>query len=261
MILDHFPTLKALILDMDGVIWRGRQPIGDLAQLFSRLADLGLKVIFATNNATGTLSQYRQKLESMGVPANTSQIINSPLAVADYLKHQYPTGGPVYMIGEDGVLEALEQAGFYPADSDVLAVVAGLDRNFTYDKLRTATRLIQRGVPFIGTNPDKTFPSPEGLTPGAGSILAAIETASGVSPKIMGKPYPHLFELALSRLNTQPCETLVVGDRLDTDILGGYNAGCKTALVLSGVHSRADLIGWQPQPDFVADNLTDLIEN
>lgn len=261
MILDRFPTLKALILDMDGVIWRGKQPIGDLAGVFSRIAGLGLKFIFATNNATGSLSQYHQKLHSMGVLVDTDQILNSPLAVADYLKRQFPAGGPVYIIGEDGVREALDQAGFFPADVDVLAVVVGLDRKFTYDKLRTAALLIQRGVPFIGTNPDKTYPSPDGLTPGAGSLLAAIETASGVSPKIMGKPYPHLFQLALSRLKTHPTETLVVGDRLDTDILGGYNAGCKTAFVLSGVHTREDLPGWQPQPDFIAGSLTDLVEN
>ncbi|MEN4013294.1 MAG: HAD-IIA family hydrolase [Bellilinea sp.] len=260
MILDAFPNLKALILDMDGVIWRGKQPIGDLARLFSRLDELGLKVVFITNNATGTISQYTQKLTSLGIRVDADQVLNSPLAVASYLKEHFPSGGAVYMIGEDGVREALQQAGFYHAEADVIAVVAGLDRKFNYDKLRTASFLIQHGAPFIGTNPDKTFPSQNGLTPGAGSILAAIETASGVAPKIMGKPYPYLFRLALSRLRTSPAETLVVGDRLDTDILGGHNAGCKTAFVLSGVHTRDDLRRWQPQPDFIAASLTDLIE-
>ncbi|GAP11057.1 predicted sugar phosphatases of the HAD superfamily [Bellilinea caldifistulae] len=259
MLLNNFPQIKALILDMDGVLWRGKQPIGDLARIFERIQNLGLKYTFATNNATGSIGQYVDKLRSFGVDVQPQQIINSPIAVAHYLKQLHPEGGAVYLIGETGLIEALEQAGFHHAEDGVVAVVAGLDRQFTYEKLRKASLLIQKGIPFIGTNPDKTFPSPEGLTPGAGSILAAIETASGTPPQIMGKPYPHLFQLALQRMGTQPHETLVIGDRLDTDILGGMNAGCKTALVLSGVTGLAEAEQFQPKPDWIASSLGELV--
>ncbi|MFZ6020931.1 MAG: HAD-IIA family hydrolase [Chloroflexota bacterium] len=259
MLLHHFPQLKAVILDMDGVLWRGKQPIGNLAAIFTKFQDLGIQYAFATNNATGSIGQYVEKLRSFGVEVNPNQIINSPMAVAYYLKKLYPQGGAVYLIGETGLIEALQEAGFYHSEDGVLAVVAGLDRQFTYEKLRKASLLIQKGIPFIGTNPDKTFPSPEGLTPGAGSILAAIETASGVAPQIMGKPYPHLFQLALQQMGTQPEETLVIGDRLDTDILGGKNAGCKTALVLTGVTTLAEAEQWQPRPDLIANSLSELV--
>lgn len=259
MLLDHFPQLKALILDMDGVLWRGRQPIGNLTRIFTKIQSLGLKYTFATNNATGSIGQYVEKLRSFGVEVQPNQIINSPMAVAHYLKQLHPQGGPVYLIGEAGLIEALEEAGFYHFEDGVLAVVAGLDRQFNYDKLRKASLLIQKGILFIGTNPDKTFPSAEGLTPGAGSILAAIETASGTPPLIMGKPYPHLFQLALEQMETQPQETLVVGDRLDTDILGGVNAGCKTALVLTGVTTFTDAESWQPKPDLIVNSLSELV--
>ncbi|MEW6179571.1 MAG: HAD-IIA family hydrolase [Chloroflexota bacterium] len=259
MLLERLPQIKALILDMDGVLWRGKQPIGDLASIFSKITALGLKYTFATNNAVGTIGQYVQKLRDFGVQVTPQQVINSPMAVAHHLKQMYPQGGSVFLIGEAGLVEALQETGFSHSDDGVVAVVAGLDRQFTYEKLRKASLLIQKGIPFIGTNPDKTFPSPEGLTPGAGSILAAIETASGVSPQIMGKPYPHLFNLALQRMGTKPEETLVVGDRLDTDILGGQNTACKTALVLTGVTSLEEALAWQPQPDLIADSLASLV--
>lgn len=259
MFLDCFPKIKALILDMDGVLWRGKQPIGNLARIFERIQSLGLKYTFATNNATGSVSQYVEKLRFLGVNAEPQQIINSPMAVAHYLKQSHPQGGAVYLIGETGLIEALHEAGFYHSEDGVLAVVAGLDRQFTYEKLRKASLLIQKGIPFIGTNPDKTFPSAEGLTPGAGSILAAIEAASGTAPKIMGKPYPHLFQLALQQMGTQPSETLVIGDRLDTDILGGINSGCKTALVLTGVTTRAEAEQFHPKPDWIANSLGELV--
>jgi 4-nitrophenyl phosphatase len=139
-------------------------------------------------------------------------------------------------------------------------VVVGIDRQLSYEKLCRATLLIRSGVPFIGANPDRTFPTPEGLIPGAGAILAAIETATSVKPLIMGKPSPAMYQLALERLGTSPAETLVVGDRLETDIAGAQVIGCRTALVLSGVTSEADAYAWQPPPDFIARNLASLVE-
>jgi 4-nitrophenyl phosphatase len=260
MIKSIFPNVKALILDMDGVLWRGSEPIGDLPALFARTEELGYKVLFATNNSTGTIDFLHKKLLDFGIQNNVDQIINSSLALAHLLEKIFPDGGPVYILGESGLVNPLQKANFFHATKDVLAVVVGLDRELTYAKLREANFLIRAGIPFFGTNPDRTFPSPEGITPGAGSILAALEASSGVKPEIIGKPYPYLFQTALGRLGTLPEETLVVGDRLDTDILGGFRTGCRTALVLSGVTTHAELHHWKPQPDLVAVSLTELLE-
>ena len=259
MIKSALPNLKALILDMDGVLWRGSEPIGDLPSLFARIKDLGYKVLFATNNSTGTIQFLQKKLTEFGISHTTDQIINSSMAVAHYLKKKFPKGGPVYILGESGLTTPLGEENFFHQNQDVLAVIAGLDRELTYKKLLEATTLIRAGALFIGTNPDRTYPSPMGIIPGAGSIIAALEASSGVQPEIIGKPFPPLFQTALERLGTLPEETLVVGDRLDTDILGGVRAGCPTALVLSGVTSRAELAHWQPLPDIVAESLTELL--
>jgi len=259
MLTKLHPPIKALILDMDGVLWRSSQPIGDLKAVFSRISELGLAVICATNNATNTPEQFAAKLASMGVELSAELIVNSALASAWYLKKLHPAGGPVHIVGEKGLHAALQQQGFWHSERDVLAVVAGMDRQFTYAKMSAATKLIRSGAPFIGTNGDKTFPTPDGLVPGAGSILAGIETASGVAPIIIGKPSPILYQLALERLGTTPEETLAVGDRLETDVLGGERAGMPTALVLSGVSTPEDVNSWSPPPDLIAADLTSLI--
>jgi 4-nitrophenyl phosphatase len=177
------------------------------------------------------------------------------MAAAQYLHKQFPTGGPVYIIGEDGIAESLHVYGFYQAEKQVLAVIASMDRQLTYDKLRTATLLIRNGALFVATNSDRTFPTPEGLVPGAGSILAALEAACYQSPIITGKPSPAMYHIALERMNLAPEETLVVGDRPETDIAGAQRIGCKTALVLSGVTSREDAHTWRPSPDLIIDDL------
>lgn len=253
------PEIKALIIDLDGVLWKDHEPIGNLPAIFSRISVHGWQFAFATNNSMNTPEFYRKKLADFGVQLHNPIIVTSPLAVAFALKKRYPAGGAVHIVGEKGLRETLQQAGFVDTDGKPLAVVAGMDRSITYAKLKKAARLIRDGVWFIGSNPDKTYPTPEGLAPGAGSILAALEAASGVSPMIVGKPSPTLFEAAREQLGSRPEETLVIGDRLDTDILGGQRAGMKTALVLSGVTSQDELEKWQPKPDLVAPSLAVLI--
>jgi 4-nitrophenyl phosphatase len=135
-----------------------------------------------------------------------------------------------------------------------------LDKDVTYKKLRTATLLIRQGVPFIGTNGDKTFPTPEGLVPGAGSILAALIASTNIEPEVIGKPQPTIFLRALKFLGTHPENSLVIGDRLETDIAGGQTVGCKTAVVLSGVSIRSMAEKWRPSPDMIAENLAYIIE-
>jgi 4-nitrophenyl phosphatase len=259
MTTDFFSSIDSLILDMDGVLWRSNQPIGDLESIFKKVADIGWKVVFATNNATRTVQQYQSLLSSLGVNAEPWQIITSADGVIYHLKRQFPSGGPIYIIGEQGLIEACEANGYVNTSEAALAVVAGMDRSFTYEKLQVATLLLRTGVPFIGTNPDHTFPTPEGLVPGAGAILAAIATASDVQPIIAGKPQPTMYQIALERLkSTAPC-VLVVGDRPETDIVGAQLIGCHTALVLTGVTNAKQASAWRPAPDIICDSLESLV--
>lgn len=255
--------IRGLILDIDGVLWKDAQPIGNLPAIFAKIEQRGLKVILATNNATRTVDQYLEKLYSFGVTLAPWQVITSSLATAYTLAKHFPEGGDVYMIGEAGLLEALIERGFMPIDtpnSSPLAVVAGMDRGVTYSKLRQATLYIRSGVPFYGTNPDRTFPTPIGLVPGAGSILAALEAASDTTPIIIGKPAPYMMEIALKLLDVPKKQALVIGDRLETDIAGGQAVGSPTALVLSGVSTRELGEAWQPPIDIIANDLSELLE-
>lgn len=255
------PPIRGAILDLDGTLWRGNAPIGDLPAIFARFEELSIRFTLATNNATMDIAMYLDKVASFGVRLDHRQIINSGQAAAHLLQEDFPKGAPVYIVGEEGLHRALAESGFtYSEADDAVAVVAGMDRKITYDKIMHASLLIRNGARYIGTNPDATFPMPGGkLIPGAGSILAAISTAAGVQPVIAGKPSPAMFELALERMGTRPQETISVGDRLETDVAGGQNAGCRTALVLSGVTTLAQAKAWTPPPDIIAPDLTTLL--
>ncbi len=251
--------IQALIIDMDGVLWRDDQPIGDLPKIFRKIELRGLKTLLATNNSTRSIDQYLEKLQSFGVTLQAWQIINSSQATAKYLRDQYPDGDSVYVIGEDGLFQALAQMGFHHSEEDPLAVVVGMDRQLSFDKLSRATLFIRSGVPFIATNPDKTFPIPSGLIPGTGSLLAALEAATDTKPYVIGKPFPVMYQIAIERLGTPYSATLVVGDRLETDIAGGQSLGCPTGLVLSGVTTQEQATRWNPPPDFIATDLDELL--
>lgn len=256
-------NIKALILDMDGVIWRSDSPIGDLPEIFRRIEARGLKYVFATNNGTKTPEQYVATLEKLGVRVSPQQVVTSALGVAHILSHKFQRGTKVFMIGEDGIRMALEEKGYKVLSvenaQEAQVVVMGIDREITFDKAREATLLVRRGVPFYATNPDKTFPTPRGEIPGAGAWISVITTATGIEPIYAGKPFPFMMELSLERLGTKSEETLVVGDRLETDIAAGQAVGCPCALVLSGVSTREQAEAWTPKIDIVADDLASLI--
>lgn len=270
-----FPTtIKSLILDMDGVLWKADAPIGDLPAIFDRIRTRGLKVAFATNNGTRTPEQYVERLADFGVQVEPWQVITSALAVAELLSRtltppSIPSGErlvvrSVFAIGEAGVMEALRAKGLEPlsvADAEkAQAVVIGIDRQINFEKMSAAALLVRKGLPFYATNPDKTFPTPRGEIPGAGAWISVIVTATGVEPIYAGKPAPYLLELAQERLGTPNDETLVVGDRLETDIAGGQAAGMPVALVLSGVSTREAGESWLPRLDVIATDLRELVE-
>jgi len=251
--------IRAMIIDMDGVLWRNTEPIGDLPGIFNTIQGKGIDALLATNNPTLSVEQYINKLKSFGVSLEPNRIITSAIATAQYLKDRFPQGGSVYVIGEAGIKQALTDVGFTLADVDALAVVVSLDRELTYDKLLIATLLIRAGVPFIVTNQDNTLPIPGGFAPGAGSISAALKTASETEPIVIGKPQPEMYQLALERMNVLPQETLVVGDRLETDIAGGQALGCATGVVLSGVATAETAHKWHPIPDYIEADLASLV--
>ncbi len=251
--------IHGVILDMDGVLWRDSETIGNLQKIFERLNDLGLKTVLATNNATRSVDQYLAKFKGFGVILEDWQIVTSAMAVISYIKNKYPIGTPVHIVGAPSLINSIEVAGYPQSFEDVKVVIAGVDREISYQKISTAATLIRNGAEFLGTNPDKTFPTPHGLTPGAGAIIAAIATAAEQEPQFVGKPGKVLMQLSLERLSLPAIETLVVGDRLDTDILAAQNAGCRCALVLSGVTTADQAKLWKPSPDFIAKDLSELI--
>lgn len=265
MIVIMLPShIKSLIIDMDGVIWRSDAPIGDLAAIFNRIRARGLKFVFATNNSTKTSGQYVARLQEFGVDIEPWQVVTSSQAAAHAIAQKFPPGTKVFMIGEEGLRIPLEEKGFEvlsPEDApQAQAVVMGLDRSFSFQKAVEATLLVRSGVPFYATNPDKTFPTPRGLIPGAGAWYSVITTATDVQPIVAGKPFPFLMELSLETLGTRKEETLVIGDRIDTDIAGGQAVGCPTALVLTGVSTREQGENWTPKIDIIAEDLSELIE-
>jgi 4-nitrophenyl phosphatase len=254
------PAIKGLILDMDGVLYEGSQPLGDLPRLFAGIKENEWRVIMATNNAIRNTDEHLERMRSLGVELEPWQIINSIQVVIALLKRHFPEGGPVYGVVSPATRAAMEAAGYYFDEKNAQAVIVGLDRFVTYEKLEIATLLIRSGKLFIGTNPDTSFPTPHGLVPGAGSIIAAVATATGVNPVFAGKPEPAMYEMSMERLGTTLDTTLAIGDRLDTDILGGQRTGCRTGLVMSGVTTPAELAAWEPKPDLVSDDIWKMLD-
>ena len=252
--------IKGAILDMDGVLWRANQPICDLPILFGNFAEQEIKVTFATNNGTHTVAEYVTKLANFGVKIDDWQIVTSSMATAYMVKKEFPSGGPIYIMGSPALVSFLENEGFFHSKENPHAVVGGLNWDVNYQMLKDTSLMIQEGLPFYFTNLDPSYPTPEGIVPGAGAILAALETATGIKARLAGKPEPYLFDVAMQRMGITPRETLVIGDRLSTDILGGHNAGCRTVFVLTGVNTMDDLHNWQPQPDHIIGDIRQLFD-
>jgi 4-nitrophenyl phosphatase len=250
--------VKYLIVDMDGVLYRGSEPIPGAADFIGFLRKQGIGFVLATNNSTRTPQQFVEKLATMGVTVQPTEILTSAQATAGYLSSIAPRGTRVFVVGQDGLWTALRDAGFEPVEDGAEFVVAGMDFRICYERLAQATLLIRAGARFIGTNPDRTFPSERGIVPGAGSLLAFLEAATGVVPTIIGKPETAMMVQALARMTAQSDAAAVLGDRLETDILAGQRAGLVTLLVLSGVTDRQMLAQAEIQPDLVFDDVAQL---
>ncbi|MEA4908779.1 MAG: HAD-IIA family hydrolase [Chloroflexi bacterium] len=256
-------SVRALILDADGTLWYGDRSVPGVPELFAFLREQRIAHIIATNNSVHPAPVILAKLERFGVRLGAEHLITCTEVTSSYLKDRFPRGAKVYPIGQRGLLEAL-QAGGYEILTDVSqkadAVVVGADPTLTYEKLKYAVLHIQRGAIFVGTNPDVVSPNSEGLLPEAGAIQAAVAAATGISPVVMGKPQPYLFQMAVKKIGSQPAETAVIGDRLDTDILGGHTVGLHTILVETGVDRASSISEKQVNPEMVVTDLVALVQ-
>lgn len=257
--LEKLRAIKNLVIDMDGVLYRGQRRLRGAQGLLSHLHAEGVPFILATNNSTLTPRRYVAKLKAMDIQVTEDRILTSGQATALYLSQVAPPGARVYAIGEEGLISALKEQGFLLTDEDVDFVVVGMDRQLTYEKLKIAALAIRAGATFIGTNPDTTLPTEQGLLPGNGASLVALEAATDVSPLVIGKPQPTLLRLAMERMNAAPDTTAIIGDRLETDILGGKNADLTTILVLTGISMREELDVSPYQPDLVFEDIGHLL--
>lgn len=250
-------NIRALIIDMDGVLWEGNHPLPGLKEFFQLLRKKSLPFVLATNNASLTQDQYVSKLRNMGITVSSKEILTSSMATAFYLSEQpIPDSPRAYVIGEEGLRQPLTEQGFtlidsFDADTPADFVICGLDRKLTWDKLADASLHLHSGAKFIATNADTSLPTERGPVVGNGAILAALQATTQVSPTVMGKPESIMYKQAIKTLGVAPEYTVAIGDRLNTDILGAVNTGIRSIMVLTGISSKDDLKSSDYQPTWI----------
>ncbi len=243
---------------MDGVIYRGKLLIEGAVDFIKRLNASKTRYLFLTNNSEQTPLDLKRKLEALGISGvSESNFITSAMATASFLSNQCP-GSTLYVIGGGGLISELYNAGFSISDNHPDYVVVGKTNSFNFDMLKKAISLIMNGAKFIGTNPDVIDPVDNGFEPACGSILGAIEVATGRKPYIIGKPNSLMMTIALKQLGVVADETMMIGDRMDTDIVAGMEAGMKTCLVLSGVTQSRMLTDFPYKPDYIFNHVGEI---
>lgn len=247
------PKIKCFVIDLDGVVYTGDTLIENADKGIAKLREKG-RVFFTTNNATLHREEYAKKLVSLGIPASTEEILTSGYVAAVHIKTYYDNP-KVYLIGEAGLKRELEEQDIELCYRNCNLVLVGLDRGFNYDQLALALRYIEKGAPFLATNIDNALVSERGMLPGAGAIVSALKTASKKEPIVVGKPSDTMADFILTKAGVRPEEVLLIGDRLDTDVLMGKNFGMRTALVLTGYTKREDLEKSTIKPDYVLEGL------
>ena len=255
---------KAILFDGDGVLWKSDQPQKGINPLFDFLKENNIRWALLTNNNSRTVQHYLDKFTGMGIPAEKKSIFTSGTVTAAYLLEEFGKGASLHVVGNPGLISIIEDGGFNithgesEPEGDISAVVAGMDIQINYQKIKIAMRLIMQGVPFIATNTDGSYPTSEGINPATGMVIAALQASSGSKPYVVGKPYRAIFEAALAEVESVPEETLMVGDRLDTDILGANQLGIHSAAVLTGVSSRKTIEESSIKPDFIFKDISNL---
>ena len=254
-----FPSAAphGFLIDMDGVIYRGSELIPGAERFIRELLELELPFFFLTNNSQRTRRDVVTKLRRLGIAVSESHIFTCAMATARFLATQKP-GGTAYVIGEGGLLHALHENGYSIVDHDPDYVVVGEGRTVTYEMVETAIRMVINGAKLIATNLDPNCPTQAGLRPGCGAIVAMLETATGRRAFSVGKPSAVMMRAARKELGLDASRTTMIGDTMETDILGAVQLGYRAILVLSGGTSRADLAAFAYRPDLVVDSIADL---
>jgi NagD protein len=246
-------------MDMDGVLTREQHPIPGADRFLLRLRELGRRFLVITNNSIYTPRDLSARLHRSGLEVPEDAIWTSAVATAGFLSQQRP-GGTAYVIGEWGLTTALHEVGYTLSDVDPDYVVLGETRTYSFERVTRAIRLILAGARFIATNPDPTGPSPDGPLPATGSVAALISRASGIAPYFVGKPNPLMMRSALNALEAHSESTTMIGDRMDTDVIAGIEAGMETILVLSGVTSRTEAERFPYRASRIVNSVADLID-
>jgi NagD protein len=247
------------LTDMDGVLVHEEQALPGAAEFLARLVEKQRRFLVLTNNSIFTPRDLAARLARTGLVVPEESIWTSALATADFLATQLP-GGSAYVIGEAGMTTALHEVGYTLTDADPDYVVLGETRTYSFEAITRAVRLIGRGARFIATNPDVTGPSPEGPIPATGSVAAMITRATGAEPYFVGKPNPMMFRSAMNRIEAHSESTVMVGDRMDTDVVAGIEAGLETILVLSGSTAASDVARFPFRPSRILDSIADVVE-
>ena len=246
------------LMDMDGVLVHEEHIIPGADTFLAELQEAGTPFIVLTNNSIRTPRDLRARLLRSGLDIPEQAIWTSALATANFLKNQRP-GGSAYVVGESGLTTALHEIGYVLTDNDPDYVVLGETRTYSFEAITTAIRLVERGARFIATNPDATGPSREGSLPATGSVAALITRATGREPYYVGKPNPLMMRSALRAIGAHSESTLMIGDRMDTDIVSGLEAGLQTILVLSGISTRDTVETFPYRPTLVIESVADLV--
>jgi len=248
---------KSYLIDMDGVLISGQVPIPGAIQFIEKLKSKKSKFLVLTNNSIFTPRDLAHRLQTMGLDIKPDVIFTSAMATARFLRNQKPDG-KAFVIGESGLTEAVHDVGYILTDINPDYVVLGETFMYNFEQITKAVRLIMQGSRFIATNPDPNGPSEAGIVPACGAMAALIEKASGKSPFFLGKPNPFMLRSALSYLGVHSENTVMIGDRMDTDILTGMESGMDTILVLSGVTRREQLSEFPYQPKYIVESVKDL---
>jgi 4-nitrophenyl phosphatase len=252
--------IRNLLIDMDGVLYRGKTGLPGAPELIAFLEKEDIGYLLVTNNSTLGAEAFVERLAGVGISVTPDRIMTSGIATAAYLATIAPPGTRVNVVGEEGLREQLRARGFVLVPGrDADYVVAGWDRGINYEKIKNASLAIRDGAKFIGTNPDKTYPLEHDIIPGAGSIIAPIIAATDVEPLIVGKPEPIIIEQCLRILDARHEDTAILGDRLETDILGGHKAGIATIMVLTGISTAEEAAAYEAPPDLLFDDLPALL--
>lgn len=245
------------LIDMDGVLVRGTQVIPGAVDFIGRLRARGVKFLVLTNNPIYTPGDLAHRLQIIGLPIEAGQIFTSAMATARFIASQKPNG-TAFVIGEAGLTEAIHQIGYVITDHNPDYVVLGETQSYNFENITRAIRLVAGGAHFIATNPDASGPAESGLVPACGALAALIEKASGAVPFFIGKPNPLMMRTALNHLGVHSENTVMIGDRMDTDVIAGVQAGMETVLVLSGMTRREEITRFPWQPTWIVETLDEV---